>query len=101
VIEMVNALVDVKVNSGDKDVRRLAQAHVRNRLLEKVVIMKLEYVIVVLMELMEMLVKVDVLVIAKRVYYIVNVLDKESVITARMDLNLAVDEGIKIKVIDY
>jgi len=101
VIEMVNALVDVKVNSGDKDVRRLAQAHVRNRLLEKVVIMKLEYVIVVLMELMEMHVKVDVLVIAKRVYYIVNVLDKESVITARMDLNLAVDEGIKIKVIDY
>jgi len=101
VIEMVNALVDVKVNSGDKDVRRLAQAHVRNRLLEKVVIMKLEYVIVVLMELMEMLVKVDVLVIAKRVYYIVNVLDKESVITARMDLNLTVDEGIKIKVIDY
>jgi hypothetical protein len=64
---MVNVLVDVKGKLGDQDVRRLALRLVRRSLLEKAVIMKLEYVTVALMELMEMLVSLNVLVIARRV----------------------------------
>jgi len=55
--------------------------------------MKVEYVIVVQKDFMEINVRVNVLIIVRRVCCIVNVLDKESVIIARRDLSLIVDLG--------